>query len=56
MGAGLPTEITAGEGCAVLNAHESEEAEEQERGDEEGGRGERAGAGEARNEAVNDQR
>ena len=55
MGAGPPTQINAGEGC-VLNAHESEEAEEQERGDEEGGRGEGAGAGEAGKEAANDQR
>ena len=38
VGVGPPTEINAGEGC-VVNAQESEEAEEQERGDEEGGRG-----------------
>ena len=53
LGAGPPTEINAGEGC-VLNAQESEEVEEQERGDEEGGRGEGAGAGEAGKEATND--
>ena len=35
---------------------QSEEAEEQERGDEEGGRGEGAGAREAGKEAANGQR
>ena len=55
VGAGPPTETNAEEGCD-LNAQESEEVEEQERGDEEGGRGEGAGAGEAGKEAANDQR